>query len=339
MPVRLVIGADGRPTTVLLPHNTLDPALPGCYPPRMRHHRVPLRFLAVIVLLAGIVSSAQADMSTLEGQIVCSECWFEADRSQVPYGTPGDLACAARCNKDGIPAAMAIRSDGAFELLLLPDDPPAGAGSWLELISRFARVTGEVDRHGEDRVMHATAVELLDKSPWLDLEVGAISWTDLSGHRFSLESLRGRVVVLNFWATWCAPCREEMPDLVRIQNRYGMLGVQVIGASVDPADLSDAVLKDARRANLNFPVLLGADTRQMESLGLLAALPGTVVLDREGQVIERFNGVFDPGKLKKAIEGALSGSGPHGRHTALDRETAPVRVAKAARSQASLVPS
>ena len=60
-----------------------------------------------------------------------------------------------------------------------------------------------------------------------------LSLRDLQGQEHSLSSLRGKLVVLNFWATWCAPCREEMPLLVSLQKRYGTRGIQVIGASVD----------------------------------------------------------------------------------------------------------
>jgi len=149
-------------------------------------------------------------------------------------------------------------------------------------------------------------------------------WTDLSGHDQTLESLRGRIVVLNFWATWCAPCREEMPDLVRIQNRYGMYGVQVIGASADPPSASDSVVEFARHLKINFPVLLGATTEQMQALGAGVVLPATVVIDREGQVVERISGVFDPPKLEALLDRLVAQT-----HAAGDEDDAHVDVASA----------
>ena len=106
-------------------------------------------------------------------------------------------------------------------------------------------------------------------------------WTDLNGHEQTLEAYRDHIVVLNFWATWCAPCREEMPDLVRIQKRYGKYGVQVIGASADPPSGRASVEEFVRRQKINFPILLGATTEQMQALDVGVVLPATVVIDRD----------------------------------------------------------
>ncbi|NIM01195.1 MAG: redoxin domain-containing protein [Acidobacteria bacterium] len=141
-------------------------------------------------------------------------------------------------------------------------------------------------------------------------EVTDLAWTDLRGHEQTLESYRGRIVVLNFWATWCAPCRKEMPDLVRIQKRYGMYGVQVIGASADEPGQEAAVEAFARRRGINFPVWLGATTAWMEALDVGVALPATVVIDREGRVVERIAGVFDADELAGVLDRLVAGE-PH----------------------------
>ena len=125
--------------------------------------------------------------------------------------------------------------------------------------------------------------------------------------------------MLNFWATWCAPCLKELPDLVRVQDKYGALGVQVIGAGHDPPDRSDEVLEFARAKKLNFPIVLGADADQMKALGLRVALPATVVLDREGRVIERFQGVFERRELEATIDRALDGPEHHDDRSARSR--------------------
>lgn len=254
---------------------------------------------AVLFLLGPLVAAA-----SFEGQVVCSECWFEADRASVAYGTPGDIDCARRCAGQGIPPALAIKQADDFELLLLGDAPDGSA--WLDLTGRFVRATGRIRMDGDKRRLDVDSLETLAESPW-PAATTAPTWTDLNGREFTLDALRGRVVVLNFWATWCLPCREEMPDLVRLQSEQALHGVQVVGASADPIDQSEAVTDYARELELNFPVVVGATTSDMQAFGLGTALPATVVLDRDGEVVARFDGIFKPKKLEAAVERALKG--------------------------------
>ena len=137
---------------------------------------------------------------------------------------------------------------------------------------------------------------------------------DLNGREQSLDSYRGKTVVLNFWATWCVPCVEEMPILVSLQNRYGAWGLQVIGASADeqPAKIPAFI----KKLKINFPVWVGATTADMERLGLGNALPATAIIDHNGQVVERIPGVVKQEDLEKRIEAIL--------HSRSDRD-APAR--------------
>jgi len=146
-----------------------------------------------------------------------------------------------------------------------------------------------------------------------------LSWTDLTGRARNLESYRGEFLVLNFWATWCLPCREELPELIEIQNRYGIFGVQVVGASADTADHRADVLELAREFELNFPVLLGADSAQMEVLGLGDAIPATVIVDPDGNIVERFPGVFKLRQLENVLDDLIDVDEPV-RHAALDHD-------------------
>jgi peroxiredoxin len=194
-----------------------------------------------------------------------------------------------------------VRSGDEFRLLLLEDDR-----DWLPSIGGFAKIRGTTAPRGDDTYIKTTSIVMLDESPWATAAVDdtpvELTWTDLGGQEQSLDSYRGRIVVLNFWATWCAPCRDEMPDLVRIQNHFGIYGVQVVGAAADPPASADTVLEFARRLKLNFPILLGADTAQMQSLGAGVALPATVVLDREGRIVEKIAGVVDRRRLESILE-------------------------------------
>jgi thiol-disulfide isomerase/thioredoxin len=125
--------------------------------------------------------------------------------------------------------------------------------------------------------------------------------TDLQGGAPTLEQWRGQVVVVNFWATWCAPCREEIPGFVRLQERHGPRGLQFVGIAFDQPD---KVAEFAREFRMNYPLLVGG----VETMELLrqagnrtGVLPYTLVIDRSGNVVSR-----EPGGLKEAkLEGLI----------------------------------
>src|SRR4030095_12081604 len=115
---------------------------------------------------------------------------------------------------------------------------------------------------------------------------------DLFGVEQKLSSYRGRVVVLNFWATYCGPCVKEMPDLAAIQNQYAALGVQVVGASAETLADQKVVRKFITHLKINCPVWLGATTEDMALFGLGPALPGTAIIGRDGKIVAVFRGVI-----------------------------------------------
>ncbi|RZU02800.1 TlpA family protein disulfide reductase [Rivibacter subsaxonicus] len=101
------------------------------------------------------------------------------------------------------------------------------------------------------------------------------------GPNLRLQEQRGRVVLINFWATWCAPCRQEMPHLNRLYEKYRGSGFVLLGVNVDEDPRNAASL--AARLGLKFPVLLDAD-KQVSRLYQLSTMPSTVVIDRSGRV-------------------------------------------------------
>ena len=144
-----------------------------------------------------------------------------------------------------------------------------------------------------------------ERRPLSANDQASLTLKDLSGREQSLGAQAGKIVVLNFWATWCVPCREEMPLLVFLQNRYATRGFQVIGASVDEESSRDAIPEFSRRLKLNFPVWLGATIEDMQRLGLGDALPTTAFIDRDGQIIGRIIGVVNKVDLVNRIEWLL----------------------------------
>jgi thiol-disulfide isomerase/thioredoxin len=120
---------------------------------------------------------------------------------------------------------------------------------------------------------------------------------DADGHEQALAQWRGKVLIVNFWATWCAPCREEMPQFVAAQARDGAKGVQFVGIAVD--DVAK-VRVFAREIGLNYPTLIGGygAIELSRTLGNdLAALPFTIVVDRQGRVVHTQLGPLKAARL------------------------------------------
>ena len=114
----------------------------------------------------------------------------------------------------------------------------------------------------------------------------------LEGKEVTLSSLKGKVVLINFWATWCAPCRYEIPDLARLQDRYREQGLVVLGISVDEIE---TVYLERFRENykMSYPVLHGPPAeigRLVQLYGGINSLPTTFVVDRRGAIIDIFVG-------------------------------------------------
>lgn len=129
-------------------------------------------------------------------------------------------------------------------------------------------------------------------------EVLAVRLPDLAGKETSLAQWKGKVLVVNFWATWCAPCREEIPDLVRMQSEFAAQGVQFVGVA---ADQPDKVARFVDDFHVNYPQLIG----NYAALDLAKragdreqALPYTIAFDRQGKIIYRKLGLVDISKLR-----------------------------------------
>lgn len=123
----------------------------------------------------------------------------------------------------------------------------------------------------------------------------------MDGAEQRLSEHRGRIVVLNFWATWCVPCREEMPMLVRLQQQYRSRGVVVIGPSADAPETQAKIAPFLSELKIQFPIWVGATTAHMEQLALGTALPATAVIDRDGRIVGRILGPLDQTDLRARI--------------------------------------
>jgi len=124
----------------------------------------------------------------------------------------------------------------------------------------------------------------------------------LDGHSLQLSAYRGKVVLLNFWASWCTPCRAEMPTFSAWQRELGPQGLQIIGVSMD--DDAASAKKFLTQRPVDYPVVMG-DAKLAERFGGVLGLPLTLLIDKQGRVIGRYEGESDLQVVRAKIETLL----------------------------------
>ena len=134
--------------------------------------------------------------------------------------------------------------------------------------------------------------------------------TRLNGASFQLSEHRGEVVVLNVWATWCAPCRDEIPGFVQLQREFRDRDVQFVGLSVDASGLG-AVRRFAQEQPLNYPQVV-SKTVASRKYGTTTTVPRTFVIDKRGRIRYTHSGLLLPGRLQPMLETLVAEPGPAG---------------------------
>jgi len=138
-----------------------------------------------------------------------------------------------------------------------------------------------------------------------------LEFKDLAGHTEKTASLRGSIVVLNFWATWCGPCQEELPLLSKLTQEYGPKKVHFVSASADAAKDHAKVEQYVALKKPAMDIWLGADLDMLDRLNLGNLLPATIILDEQGEVIARIEGQAREEDLRAPLDWLLNGkSGP-----------------------------
>lgn len=151
------------------------------------------------------------------------------------------------------------------------------------------------------------AITLLLAAATIQAQVGeqapAFSLKDKDGKVFSAESMKGKIIVLNFWATWCPPCRAEIPAFKSVYEKYKGKGVEIVGVSLDHKGW-DVIRPFLDQHKINYPVVLGgADIAK--AYGNVRSIPTTFIIDRKGKVIDSHVGAMSEEQLVKSFEKLL----------------------------------
>ncbi len=127
---------------------------------------------------------------------------------------------------------------------------------------------------------------------------------DLSGKPVKLSDYRGKIVLVNFWATWCEPCQFEIPAFVKMKRQYQSRGFEIIGISMDEGPV-EPVARFARRLKINYPVALEA-SEKLQAFGAISALPTSFIMDRDGRIHSRHQGLLGLNEIENELPKLLA---------------------------------
>jgi thiol-disulfide isomerase/thioredoxin len=139
-----------------------------------------------------------------------------------------------------------------------------------------------------------------------------VTFQSLDGRNVSLGSFKGKVVLVNFWATWCEPCKAEIPGLIDFQRKYWDKGFTILGVAMDdegkkvvePFVQGEKFDVDGQKVLMNYPIMIGNDAIANKFGGIIG-FPTSVLISRDGKVIKRFIGLVNMDSLKKDIQGLI----------------------------------
>jgi thiol-disulfide isomerase/thioredoxin len=137
--------------------------------------------------------------------------------------------------------------------------------------------------------------------------------SDVPGRRRQLTEFKGKVLTVNFWATWCLPCQGEMPEFTKVYAEYKDRNVEFLGAANEPRSARPKVQAFMKEYAMQFPVWMELSEVNMKEFGIGEALPGTVILDSQGRIAARIVGTTDAVQLRQLLDRVLSEEPPVAR--------------------------
>jgi peroxiredoxin len=155
-------------------------------------------------------------------------------------------------------------------------------------------------------------------------EAPDFSLPTVDGKQVKLSDLRGKAVLLNFWATWCGPCKVEIPWFTELQQQYGSQGLVVIGVSMDDDPKKD-VPKFAQDNKIGYPILVGNE-KVADQYGGVEGLPVTFYIDRSGKIVKKVMGLASHSEIEDGIKEALKSAGANQSAVSHSLVTAPAAV-------------
>ena len=189
-------------------------------------------------------------------------------------------------------------------------DRPSRQATWLAMgavalaVALIWIAPGIGEPHAEDLALGITEypgepedAEVVGKAARLDFTL-----KDMHGADVDLQAFKGKVILLNFWATWCGPCKAEIPSLVELQEQY-VGDLVVLGLSID--DPAEKLRPYAAAYQMNYPVLVGGREDVQEAYGPLFGVPVSIIIDREGKIAMKHSGIASKEQFEREIKGLL----------------------------------
>ena len=227
----------------------------------------------------------------------CPKCWATQQKGVRP--NPEAVAGMVTCNACGATFPESDVYGGEYDADALVAGPVGGGKRnplALVVVAVVAAAMLYFGFHMARRSGPPPAITKLGPAPDFTLQ-------SLDGRSVRLSDLRGKAVLLNFWATWCSPCKIEMPWFIELQNQYGSQGLQIVGVAMDDSSKED-IAKFAKDIGVNYPVLLGKEAVGA-AYGGVPALPESFFIGRDGKIVDRIIGLKGKSEIEDSIKKAL----------------------------------